>query len=419
MPQDAIRPRSAVSPYVGIAGVAGLGGWTLYCHHVGLNGPFAALSAVLAAALPMVAWSLLVDTVHRNPSTGLDWSQPRSWRAALDTGLVKLVGLWATWGLIAACYAIGRWYWTGSYLFAMETLETLLPILLVVSVPYVLWIERVLVEREDGCWHFGRAVLGHDWRAPEVRAKIAGHLRAWTIKGFFTAFMISTLPGNWLAVMAIDPARWPDDPAALGDGLVAVMFLVDVTIATVGYLLTMRPLDSHIRSANPYAAAWMAALICYPPFIMMNPGGPLDYAPGLGHYSQWLADYPVLLALDAFALIALTGIYAWATIAFGLRFSNLTHRGILTNGPYAWCKHPAYLSKNLYWWLSAMPVLTTSPSWVDAARNTAILALIGGVYYWRARTEERHLSADPDYVAYADWAAAGAPVTRALRRVTG
>ena len=28
-------------------------------------------------------------------------------------------------------------------------------------------------------------------------------------------------------------------------------------------------------------------------------------------------------------------------------------------------------------------------------RNTVVLAMVSGVYYWRARTEERHLSADP------------------------
>ena len=44
----------------------------------------------------------------------------------------------------------------------------------------------------------------------------------------------------------------------------------------------------------------------------------------------------------------------------GPRFSNLTHRGILTHGPYAWSKHPAYLSKNLFWWLSSLPFLATN-----------------------------------------------------------
>jgi hypothetical protein len=67
-------------------------------------------------------------------------------------------------------------------------------------------------------------------------------------------------------------------------------FMVDVCFATVGYVLTMKPLDAHIRSANPYAAGWIAALICYPPFILMNPGGPLDYHPGTAEWTTgWTA----------------------------------------------------------------------------------------------------------------------------------
>ncbi len=36
-------------------------------------------------------------------------------------------------------------------------------------------------------------------------------------------------------------------------------------------------------------------------------------------------------------------------------------------------------------------------------RNSAILALVSGIYYWRARTEERHLMSDPAYAEYAAW----------------
>jgi hypothetical protein len=32
-------------------------------------------------------------------------------------------------------------------------------------------------------------------------------------------------------------------------------------------------------------------------------------------------------------LVLLVAIYAWATMAFGLRFSNLTYRGVLTMAP--------------------------------------------------------------------------------------
>ena len=45
----------------------------------------------------------------------------------------------------------------------------------------------------------------------------------------------------------------------------------------------------------------MAALICYPPFILMGDGGPLDYHPG--HAARlvvaWFAGHPVLLAVSA------------------------------------------------------------------------------------------------------------------------
>jgi protein-S-isoprenylcysteine O-methyltransferase Ste14 len=176
--------------------------------------------------------------------------------------------------------------------------------------------------------------------------------------------------------------------------------MIDVTFATVGYVLTMKPLDAHIRTANPYAAGWTAALICYPPFILMGDGGPLDYHIGTGEWTYWLAGSPLASAFVGAWLVFLTGVYAWATVAFGFRFSNLTHRGILTHGPYAWSKHPAYLAKNLFWWCASLPFLATSGNPVDMIRNTIVLGMVSGVYYWRARTEEKHLSADPAYRDY-------------------
>ena len=199
------------------------------------------------------------------------------------------------------------------------------------------------------------------------------------------------------------------------------MFLVDVAFATAGYLLALRPLDSHIRTANPYAAGWMAALICYPPFVLMGDNGPLDYHPGTygeAGWSTWFADYPVLLVGIGTLLVLLTAIYAWATVTFGIRFSNLTHRGILTNGPYAFSRHPAYLSKNLFWLIATVPLLTTG-SWLDAVRSTAIMAIVAGIYYWRARTEERHLRADPAYEEYYQWMERNGPVPRFFRWISG
>jgi protein-S-isoprenylcysteine O-methyltransferase Ste14 len=102
-------------------------------------------------------------------------------------------------------------------------------------------------------------------------------------------------------------------------------------------------------------------------------------------------------------IIALLVVYSWSTVVFGLRFSNLTHRGIITNGPYRWVRHPAYVSKCMSWWLISVPFIPAGGDLLEAGRLCLLLLLLNGVYAMRAWTEERHLSRDPDYVRYARW----------------
>ncbi len=414
------RPKSAVSTGVGLAGLAGLLAWSALAWAYGMAGFAAALCALLACAVPMILWSILVDKVHRNSTTGIDWDSPaRPLRETLDISIAKIAGLWVTWAAIGFLYCIGRWYWDGAYLFSMYVLGVASVPLLVLSIPYVLWLDRRLKEPRDGAWHFGQLVAGNGSRID--REILYDYFRCWAIKAFFLAFMISTVPGNWEAAVRIFAADMLANPIALTVWLANLTFMIDVTFATVGYVLTMKPLDAHIRSANPYAAGWMAALICYPPFVLMAAGGPLDYHPGTvgeNGWSYWLEGYPTLILLLAFLLVFLHAVYAWATVAFGIRFSNLTHRGILTHGPYAWTKHPAYVSKNLFWWLATLPFLATTGNPVDMIRNTVLLGMVTGVYYWRAKTEERHLMADPHYREYAAWMERNGPISRLLRRLS-
>jgi protein-S-isoprenylcysteine O-methyltransferase Ste14 len=414
------RPRSAVSTMVGLLGLAGLLAWTMVARSFGMAGPYAALVALIACAVPMLAWSLLVDKVHRSPTTGIDWSRPlRPLGETLDISIVKLAGLWGIWAAIGSLYCIARWYWDGAYLFAMQVIGVGAIPMLLLSIPYLLWLDRRLAEPRDGAWHFGMLLIG---RFDAVdREELHHFFRAWAVKGFFLAFMLAIVPGNWERAIATDSALIVADPVELALWLIAVMFMIDVVFATVGYVLTLKPLDAHIRTANPYAAGWMAALICYPPFILMGSGGPLDYHPGTAGengWVHWLSDYPLLTVFWGAGLVFLTAVYAWATVAFGFRFSNLTHRGILTHGPYAWTKHPAYVSKNLFWWFATLPFLATSGNPIDMIRNSVTLAVVAGVYYWRARTEERHLSADPVYREYADWMERNGPIPRLINRLT-
>jgi protein-S-isoprenylcysteine O-methyltransferase Ste14 len=412
-----------------LAGLVGLTVWITLCRewgaiadwlvlpgpHAPMAGPSAAIVALVFSGVPMVLWSLLVDRVHRRASTGIDWANPRPLREIADVSVTKVAGLWATWALVGFVYCIGRWYWRGQYVFAMDMLQAIAPVLFLGSIPYVLWLDRVLVNPRDGAWHFGAMLIGREaWDAGEV----AHHLRAWAVKGFFCAFMISILPGGFAAVVGASWSGIAQDPVRLANTTIEAMFLIDVQIAMVGYLLTMKPLDAHIRTANPYLAGWVAALICYPPFVLMGGGDVLDYRTNGAEWTFWLQGHDVLLWLWGAMLVVLTAIYAWATVAFGLRFSNLTYRGVLTNGPYAFTRHPAYLAKNSYWWLLSLPFLATSHSLVDAVRNTVVLALVSAVYYWRACTEEKHLLAvDPKYREYHAWMTRNGPITVALGRI--
>ena len=443
----AAPPPSDVSTGVGLVGLAGLMLWILFCRSYPaiadglgldgalgpargvLSGPYAALAAMLFTAVPMAVWSVLIDKVHLRPSTGIDWNLRRPLDAVLPMAMVKLCGLWATWAILAAFYGLARWYWDGSYLFAMQVLLFATIPLVALSVPYVIWLDRYLVEPRDGTWHFGACVLGGGVIGREQwdSAAIAKHWRAWAIKGFFGAFMISILPPGFAQVVESNPAQMIGNPVDFFALLVALMFVIDVQIGTVGYLLTLRPLDAHIRSGNPLLAGWLAALVCYPPFVWGIIGSDrqvLNYeyaAPGWAH---WFTGNDALLWAWGGVLIVLTGIYAWATVIFGIRFSNLTYRGVLTNGPYRFTRHPAYLSKNLFWWASALPFLVTSGSVLDGLRNSVFLLIVNGIYYWRARTEEAHLLAeDPKYVEYHAWMAehglVTAPLERLKRALTG
>ncbi|WP_137679664.1 methyltransferase family protein [Aurantiacibacter suaedae] len=429
------RPASDVSTGVGLVGLATLvaciliaRAWPTIGPIVGigadrgpLSGPSAALLTMMLTGLAMATWSLVVEKVHRRPSTGIDWANKRPLEETIDTSITKLAGLWATWAVIGFVYYLGRWYWEGQYIFAMEVIGAFIIPMFILSVPYVVMLDRVMIRPRDHAWHFGAMLIG---REAYDMAEVKKHWRAWAIKGFFSAFMISILPFGFAHVVEANIGDAVRDPVRFGLLMFEFLFVIDVQIGTVGYLLTMRPLDAHIRSGNPFLAGWLAALLCYPPFVygFMGAGGAIQYEYNTSGWGHWFEGNDALLWAWACWLIFLTAVYAWATVAFGIRFSNLTYRGVLTHGPYRFTRHPAYLSKNAFWWFSVLPFLVTSNSLTDAVRNTVFLGLVSAIYYWRAKTEEAHLlGEDAKYREYHAWmsehGAITAPLTRLFKRL--
>jgi len=53
------------------------------------------------------------------------------------------------------------------------------------------------------------------------------------------------------------------------------------------------------------------------------------------------ANYPAITSTSPF----LQATFAWCTVCFGLAYSNLSYRTVVTTGPYYFCRHPAYIVK--------------------------------------------------------------------------
>jgi protein-S-isoprenylcysteine O-methyltransferase Ste14 len=178
----------------------------------------------------------------------------------------------------------------------------------------------------------------------------------------------------------------------------AILF-VDTFLFTIGYIVEIPALRNRIRSVDPTLFGWLVCLACYPPFNGLT-----------GQFLEWQSnDFPqfqdnTIHFIANISLIALMVIYSWSSVALGFKASNLTNRGIVNRGPYSVVRHPAYVCKNLAWWIGALPTLYVLSSLGNLSGLLyALFSLIGWstIYALRAITEERHLLlADNGYAQY-------------------
>lgn len=247
------------------------------------------------------------------------------------------------------------------------------------------------------CRRFWQAVFAFRSRPLDANEKVA--LRAVAVKAFYLPLMIAWVISHYDNLIA----SWQTiqtNGFAFRNIYMLLYFVIlvgDVGCYTIGYAVEHPKLKNEIHSVEPTISGWLAALFCYPPLVLLTQRV-------LGSYG---ADYPefdsmffqVIFGIICLMLIA---IYSWSSVALGFKASNLTHRGIVAAGPYAYVRHPAYISKNLLWCVSTIPLLVhfgpSEPRLILAAG----FGLSGcfGIYYLRAITEERHLGKDPAYVEY-------------------
>ncbi|WP_444884067.1 methyltransferase family protein [Microbulbifer sp. PSTR4-B] len=174
--------------------------------------------------------------------------------------------------------------------------------------------------------------------------------------------------------------------------------IFDLYIGFLGYIFVSRLTGAEMKVDNGWRS-WLFCLACYPPLysvvqLVLKPSDDI-------YWNDFFLDGGISFYVWGFSLVTLWVIYWWATLSFGLRFSNLSYRGLVDRGPYKYLKHPAYASKVCYWWLLSVPFVSPLGFW-GVIQNFVCLAGVSWIYFMRAREEERFLSGFPEYREYQD-----------------
>ncbi|HMP90640.1 MAG TPA: isoprenylcysteine carboxylmethyltransferase family protein [Kiritimatiellia bacterium] len=229
------------------------------------------------------------------------------------------------------------------------------------------------------------------------------------VKGFFAPVMflslvelVGTMISNGVALYRVSPML-RDHFLLIFNAhgywfLFQMILVVDVYFFTIGYLIEHPSLKNNIRSIDSSLMGWVVVLACYPPFNILT-------ARLIGNTSSDFPQFesPVMHLGINLLLLVLMAVYSWASVALNLKASNLTHRGIVEHGPYRFVRHPAYMAKNMAWWLGAIPAMMAAYTMSLWEVVLVVSCLLGwtGLYLLRALTEETHLrQVDGEYDAY-------------------
>ncbi len=178
----------------------------------------------------------------------------------------------------------------------------------------------------------------------------------------------------------------------------AIILFIDLIFFTIWYLIEIPVLNNKIKSVESTFLWWLVVLACYPPFNTYTTKVIWWYSEEFPKFDNTI----IHIGLNSSILI-LMWIYSRASLSLWLKASNLTNRWIVNKWPYKYIRHPAYITKNIVWWIWWMPLLFWNIYlWQFKDFFIVLFSLLAWtfIYYLRAVTEEKHLSMDNDYLEY-------------------
>ncbi len=366
------------------------------------------LISLVVAVVPIVFLEVAFLKVHRRDSVGLTPpSKPNKERLSL-----KLLGYYGSLAFIMLLY-----YFIP--LFDHEFFDSAFPYLLPLLIIYIIggWIyiseaDVRLKNTYDEYWQVGNFFAGR-WSNID-KDIIISHFKSLILRAYFIpvmlvyfAFNIDSLVGGYE-----DFSQSPFKNAQDFNGAFILQFFIimyfffaamDVLFAVIGYLMSFKMLDSNIRSTDSTFLGWFVCIVCYYPFfelVMISVLFKELYANP--EWYIWFENMPIVIVI--WGSLVLTGMIleSITTLTFGIRFSNLTYRGLITEGPFRFTKHPQYVFKMMNRFCFFVPFLSLFGVF-GVINNMLIFFGVVFLYYLRAKTEENHLSKYPEYVEYANW----------------
>lgn len=361
------------------------------------------------AIIPIVLCEIIFLKVHQRPSAKL--KKPE--KANKERISIKLLGYYGTLACVMLLYLLIPEYSKEEfYSISLTYLLLLLLFYIALGWPYMCEVDVRMENPYDAYWHMGNLLAGN-WKKVD-RTYILNHVKSVLLRAFFLPVMLTYLTTNVQSIIDGHEgfshsflAGLPDTSALsiIQFFLLVYFFLaaIDTLFAVIGYLMTFRAMDSHIRSTEPTFLGWFICLICYYPFwetLIITSIFKEFYANP--EWYKWFGESDILLGIWGPVVIIGMCLEAFTTLTFGIRFSNLTYRGLITSGTFRLSKHPQYVFKMMNRFCFYIPFLSLHGP-LGAIQNMLMFAGLCFIYYLRAKTEENHLSRYPEYVEYANW----------------
>jgi protein-S-isoprenylcysteine O-methyltransferase Ste14 len=397
MLEKLIRPKSVareLDPWITLV-VMVLG--YLWLRTSSLNNTLFMAAVIAMVMVPMILLELK-DAAWRGSAIP---SIPRN--VMLDRSCIKWIGVITGIAFISFFWWLAPMFHKSSYHDPMyDCLWLVMPIMVFGSLPLIIFTEYRMGEYKDYNYEFGLFTLGR-WREInwyEFRSGIS----AWFVKAFFLPMNFCTLV-QFVGKVRGSEVELLTLPFKHAYEYIEFLYIIPMIVAIIpGYLLSARIIGTHIRKADVSWFGWAVTLWFYPPFNTAISKSWFRFNEHISQETQnWIVVFennlPLLVTFGVI-IIAANIIHYWGEAILGIRASNLTNRGVITNGPYRFLRHPIYFSKLIAWFFAMLPFMSGDDTKECFYFMFSFLVVCGG-YYMRSYVEERLMADDPDYVAYA------------------